>query len=618
MRDGLTYRPFLDGLRAVAVLAVVGYHLELSWFPGGFLGVDVFFVLSGYLITRLLLAEKSGAGRIDFLGFYARRLRRLLPALLVVLAAVVGAGGLVYAGELAYVIARDAAASLGYVANWAFIWSGQSYFESFGDPSPLRHMWSLAVEEQFYMVWPLAVLLLPTTRRRGIAGVAVLVAASALAMAWLYDPEQPSRAYYGTDARIHEPLIGAIAALVWVRWRDRLAVLRHAAVPCAAAMVAFMVLLADDAAIYYRGGSVLFSLIVALLILAVETDRERLIAPGLSSLPFVWIGKISYGMYLWHWPIIIALSPIAVGGPAPRAGIVIGLTIAISAASYHLIERPIRHARTLLGRPFTARRAVVAGFAAIAIMALPIGLRLHGSDKPAWAGREVTVSGTGAYRIALLGDSVMRSTLPGWQQLAEERGWTIIDGSLGGCSLAGGIQLKRGKVARSAKGCLRDRPLTLDRVAAERPDVLVWQSQNETASLLDPATEQPVEFGTTAHDRMIEKGWEEVLARFPGVPVVVVAMVHPGARRSRGCADEPHNCADDGSNGMVDHYNELQRRFVASHPGMHWIPLAPVVCPSGPPCPEYIGELRVRHDGYHYTEPAAALVVRAIADQLPR
>jgi peptidoglycan/LPS O-acetylase OafA/YrhL len=618
MHERVEYRPFLDGLRAVAVLGVILYHLDLTWLPGGFLGVDVFFVLSGYLITRLLLAEKGASGRIDFAGFYARRLRRLLPALLLVVAVVVIGSGRLYAEELDYVIARDAAATLAYIANWSFIASGQSYFEAFGDPSPLRHMWSLAVEEQFYLVWPLVVLLLPAAHRRAMVIVALLAAGSAVALALLHDPGDASRAYYGSDARIHEPLIGALAALLWRRHHQGLAFARGMALPCLVALVTTMALMHDDHAVYYRGGSVLFCATAALLILALEAGGGRSVNQVLSSRPLVWIGKISYGMYLWHWPIIIALAPVSVGGPAARVLIVLGLTTAIAAASYHLLERPIRQASSVLGRPLTTRRTLIGGGIALLVVAAPVALRLRESHRPAWAGGEVSVSGSGSYRVALIGDSVMRSTLPGWQALAAERGWTLIDGAMGGCSIAGGMQLKRGEVPRFAKRCARELPILLDRVAAERPDLIVWQSQSETNDLQDPVTGEARAWGSAGHDALVLQGWEDALRRFPGVPVAIVSAIHPGPRRSRGCVDEPGMCADDGSDGMIHRLNAMLMRFAASHPGVHWISIAPAVCPSGPPCPETLAGIRLRPDGFHFSEEAAGQVARFIADRVPR
>src|SRR5215212_7430151 len=231
----LSYLPGLDGLRAFAVIAVLLYHAELSWIRGGFLGVEVFFVISGYLITTLLLTEWHRQGRINVVGFWMRRARRLLPALYLLLVVTLTFAVVFLPGEVAR-LRDDALAALGYVTNWYLILGEQSYFETVGRPSLLQHLWSLAVEEQFYVLWPLllSVALWGVAprrrwqRRRLALRIALAGAAgSALLMATLYQPGvDPSRVYYGTDTRAAGLLFGAALAFVWVpghlpRWAER-------------------------------------------------------------------------------------------------------------------------------------------------------------------------------------------------------------------------------------------------------------------------------------------------------------------------------------------------------------------------------------------------------------
>ena len=211
------YRPGLDGLRALAVAAVILYHGQVSWAKGGFLGVDVFFVLSGFLITSLLLTEHEKTGRIGLTAFWSRRARRLLPALFLVLAAV-ALYAVVWAqpSELG-TIRGDGLASLLYVSNWKFIYTGASYFQAFQSPSPLTHTWSLAIEEQWYLLWPLAVILMMRVfrgnRKTMTAAIVGLALASATLMAVLFHPgSDPSRVYYGTDTRSQALLVGAALA----------------------------------------------------------------------------------------------------------------------------------------------------------------------------------------------------------------------------------------------------------------------------------------------------------------------------------------------------------------------------------------------------------------------
>src|SRR6266536_4879494 len=222
------HAPGLDGVRALAVLAVVVYHLGTTGgahlLPGGFLGVDVFFVLSGYLITSLLMVEGWQAGRISIRRFYQRRARRLLPALLALLLAV-GVAGAFWLTDQAAALRGELVAALTYVTNWWLIAQKASYFGGGSRPSPLTHLWSLAVEEQFYLVWPLVMILLArlrTSRRVVLAVLAVLIAASTVAAALWYDPwADPSRVYYGTDTRALAPLVGAALAFAVRPWWHR-------------------------------------------------------------------------------------------------------------------------------------------------------------------------------------------------------------------------------------------------------------------------------------------------------------------------------------------------------------------------------------------------------------
>src|SRR5918992_2342578 len=221
---GLPYAPGLDGLRALAVIAVLLYHAELSWLPGGFLGVEVFFVISGYLITALLLTEWWQHGRVDLKRFWIRRARRLLPALYLLLAVTLAYAVLFLPGEVAG-LRGDVIAALGYVTNWYLVLGNESYFEAIGRPSLLKHLWSLAVEEQFYLLWPPVLALglgvgATRWRERRVLLVALAgAAASALLMALLYRPEvDPSRIYFGTDTRATGLLIGAALAFAWTPW----------------------------------------------------------------------------------------------------------------------------------------------------------------------------------------------------------------------------------------------------------------------------------------------------------------------------------------------------------------------------------------------------------------
>jgi peptidoglycan/LPS O-acetylase OafA/YrhL len=371
VRSGQRYLPGLDGLRAIAVLAVVAYHIGLGWAQGGLLGVGVFFTLSGYIITDLLLGQQARTGSLQLTDFWLRRARRLLPALFVMLTVVVGWVALFDRTQLAALRGMVASAAL-YVSNWWLIAQHQSYFSRFGPPSPLGHLWSLAVEEQFYLVWPWLVLLglrLYRGRRRasdeyyGLAVAAlVLAAVSATAMALLYHPGfDQTRIYEGTDTRAFGLLIGAALAFVWPSRKLR-ASMSKVSTRCldGVGVVGLLVIGAlvwrttEYSAFLYQGGLVLLSVATALVVAAVAAPASR-VGRVLGIKPLRWIGVRSYGIYLWHYPIIVLTTPANSSDTLGRAALQVTATIVVAALSWHFIEEPIRHGA--LGRGWKALRS---------------------------------------------------------------------------------------------------------------------------------------------------------------------------------------------------------------------------------------------------------------------
>ncbi|HEY1740654.1 MAG TPA: acyltransferase, partial [Acidimicrobiia bacterium] len=348
-RGRIAYQPPLDGIRALAVLAVIAYHLNYGWAKGGFLGVDVFFVLSGYLITTLLLREWDTDRHIDLVAFWGRRARRLFPALLLVLlAAALAAVWFTPADQLAR-LRGDAIAALLYVANWRFILSGQSYFDLFNAPSPLRHLWSLAIEEQFYLLWPpIVYVALRARRSRRVLGLICVVGiiASAVCMAMLFHANDVSRAYYGTDSRCQTILVGCLLAVLVERRRPTARserVLRAVGVGSfAVILLSFMVVNAQSSLLFH-GGSAAFAVASAGIIAGTSLVTTGPVRRLLSITPLRGIGKISYGLYLWHWPLIVWLTPARLGlGSASTDVVRVAATFACAIASYFLVELPIR------------------------------------------------------------------------------------------------------------------------------------------------------------------------------------------------------------------------------------------------------------------------------------
>jgi peptidoglycan/LPS O-acetylase OafA/YrhL len=377
---GETTRPWfvgLDGLRAVAVTAVVVFHFAPTALPGGFLGVDLFFVISGYLITRMLLAEVDATRRIAVRDFYLRRIRRLLPAVIVLIVVTATASALVWRDELP-TMRGSMLASLGYVTNWWLISDHQSYFVASGRPPMLQHLWSLAIEEQFYLVWPLALVLITRAhlawRRRDDGSPAVLAAgrlyrvavvATALALGSTlvmsliairsdvpYGADS-GRVYFGTDTHAMGLLLGAAAGALATRGAVPLArgrpVLRGAFLTDAAAVLALggliqIVISVDEFTPWlYRGGFLVVSLLCVVVVAAVPR-RLSLLGWLLDRKPLRWVGTRSYSIYLWHWPVAVVTRPNVDLGLAGWQvfGLRTAVTLGLAEASYRLIERPFR------------------------------------------------------------------------------------------------------------------------------------------------------------------------------------------------------------------------------------------------------------------------------------
>ena len=397
------YLPGLDGLRALAIIGVLLYHAGIDWLPGGFLGVDVFFVISGFLITSLILEEYDRSGRIDFKRFYLGRARRLLPAV-VVLLIVVGIAVLFVYQDALSAFRQDALATIFYVNNWWYVLVDQSYFESMGRPPLLKHLWSLSVEEQFYLIWPVVALLLvrsggrPLVRRIALllaVASTVWMAVIAIRNGYPVDAD-PSRAYFGTDSHSMGLLVGAALATVWRPGRLSTHIPRGAQVivtgtgiVALAVVVAFYLFVGEFTPWLYRGGFLALAFFTTVLIAAV-THPASVLGPALGVGVLRYLGRRSYGIYLWHWPIFMVTRPgIDVPWSEPVAFAArLALTLGIAELSYRLVEMPIR--RGALGRAWKAFRSgsktglralgtlvaaglvtVLAGSVAIALVANP-------------------------------------------------------------------------------------------------------------------------------------------------------------------------------------------------------------------------------------------------------
>jgi peptidoglycan/LPS O-acetylase OafA/YrhL len=640
--SAFAYRPALDGVRALAVTAVLLFHAGVSWLPGGFLGVDAFFVLSGYLITSLLLAEQAQHSRIRLGAFWLRRARRLLPALLLV---VLFTGyvfrRLLSATELA-LLRVDALAALGYVANWRMIYRGNGYFTQTSVPSPLQHTWSLGIEEQFYLGWPLIVVaLLAIGLRRIRTTLAALclagAAASAVAAAVRYQPTDINRAYFGTDTRAQALLVGcALGALLassgkpesekksWLV--EGVAVLGIAGV----GTVAWLWTHARGGdAWLYRGELTLGALAVAAVIAHTVVSPHELLGRVLAARPLVWLGKISYGVYLWHWPLFNLLDAQRTGlvGPQLLAARLVA-TVAVAAFSYVLIEEPVRTGRSPLRRSDSGRRLqirpVTAGIGAsvavgitgvlVVVAATP---RTSGVIRPVGAiltpaPSAPTLTGNSPMlrpdrrpgaepRLTFFGDSVSASLA---SQIRAHPGLKISTRAIEGCGIArlpDIIQL--GENTTNFPTCTRWDALWRRGVDADDPDVAVilldrWELMDRKLG----KTYQHV--GDPEYDNYLNHELELAVSIAGARGARVVLLTAPYTRR----AERPDGgLYDEDLPERVNAWNGLLKRTAARHPRQVGIvDLNARVCPNGT-FTAAVDHIHIRSDGLHFTPEGVRL-----------
>jgi len=418
------YLPGLDGLRALAVAAVMLSHSALGWPRGGFLGVEIFFVISGFIITRGLLLERGDTDGVGLRKFWMRRVRRLLPALGVLCLAVLGYA-VAFAPERLAGLRTDLPAALGFVTNWHMILASESYFGTFEEPSLVRHLWSLAVEEQYYVIWPLAILgatavFRPAVGRdgaaryRGLALVIGLAAVASILATALMDARgvDPMRLYYGTDTRASGLLLGSALACLWTpglhterRGRNAIIVRRLDRIGLAGAVLLAVLLLGmhDAHPLLYRGGFAATDVATLALIVAATTRGTRLAALA-GRTPLRWIGQRSYGLYLWHWPVMLVLWPEGAAGASTLlvVAVQVAVTVGLAEASYRWIEMPVRGG--VLGRWWAEmvhwlpssrrerRTALVTGAAAAVLITAAVGWPLLLAQSPDQPGYFATQS----------------------------------------------------------------------------------------------------------------------------------------------------------------------------------------------------------------------------------
>ncbi len=625
----LAYVPGLDGIRAVSILGIMANHGGLGFAAGGFISVNVFFVLSGFLITTLLVKEWATSGTIRLKRFWARRARRLLPALFALLAGIaVYAWLFAPSGTLAS-LRLDGLSTLLYVGNWHQILTNQSYFGQTALPSPLLHTWTLAIEEQFYLVWPLVVLgLLKWGRSVRFLFVTSVVAAvaSALEMAWLFRPGfDPSRLYYGTDTRAQDLLIGAALAFALSRRpvaatpRGR-AALTWTAVAGAAVFATEWIRLNASSAFPYVGGFFMADVAVALVILGVYQNPAGLPARVLGFRPLAFVGKISYGLYLWHWPVFLTLDAARTGLTGwPLFAERFAVSFVIAVASSHFLEIPIRKGAVRSWRPWVLTPVAVGGCAVALLVSTvtPSVAAAAGSTFAPVPPPAHPVPAAARTKVLFVGDSLSVTTFFATLPDAVSYGLAYEYGPHTGCGLATALPLEvRGVVGEPFTGCQDWPTWWTDLLHQYHPQVVAiivghWETvdrmyQGRMQHLGDPSFD--------AYERArIEQA--VTVASSTGAKVAFFSSPYYDTGESPDGTpwpeDDPHR---------VDIFNGLVRAVAAEHPGVVTVvPFGQLLSPQGRFTSTIDGQEVRAPDGIHlqtagglYVAPKILPMLRAL------
>ena len=659
------YRAYLDGLRVVAVYLVVLFHSGSDRFSAGYVGVDVFFVLSGFLVTQLLLRDLSSDGSISYRRFYARRFRRLLPAAFVVLVA----SALVYSALASPI---EVAASKGgfqaaflYVTNWYFIRQAGDYFAADPATNPVLQFWSLAVEEQFYLAWPLLLGGLWLLARRFdvrrwqvLRGVVAVGALASLLWAWSLRSSDPSRAYYGTDARAYQLMAGALIALTPTLVTRLAGFARPARWVGLASIVTIGILASSWISLDAIGRGALVTLATALAIVALEVADGGVAQRVLSLAPIVYLGRISYGTYLWHWPVILVLARSFDLSVVSTIAFTTVVATALASLSFEVLERPVRFSAVLdrfrtpvivgglalsavsaliiipavLDPSRTTSVAAVAGprIPTTSFSAVPADLdfaALKADFPPQSACYQQSPDvctlrvGSGPH-IALIGDSHAQMVIPTLTAMADRYDLTLSVSVQFVCPWQRDLYAvtlvnpnQRLKACQKAKDDLYDRV-----IPALDPDVVVVMNRGYEVPNQEPQYRgpdgQPLAASAPEFDDWLEQTTTDSLAELGagGRKVVMLEPIPYGVLNPLTCLSEAVTVAE--CRYVVDptptSVERLYRRLAADDDQVWSVDLDRLVCPYLPICDPIVDELVVKADWTHLTSTFARALAPAI------
>jgi peptidoglycan/LPS O-acetylase OafA/YrhL len=642
----LGYRPHLDGLRAVAVFLVVAFHADLGRVSGGFIGVDIFFVLSGFLVTRILVRDLASGGRVQWRRFYARRVRRILPAAVatLVLTAVVFAV-VATPAEMLDALGGFRAAFF-YVANWHFIHQSTDYFAPNVNTNPVLHFWSLAVEEQFYLLWPLCLGVLYVVtgyigRRRwwAMRGIVFAAAIASAIEALHVGSTNLERAYYGTDTRAYQLLGGAVLALTPQLFQFGARLRRLAPWSASVALIGLLFLASSAIGMSAITRGIVVAVVASALIVALENARDGSAKRVLSSEPIVYLGRISYGIYLWHWPVIVVLTHDRYVDPVRLFLLASLIATALAALSFHFLEHPLRTSR-MLDRYRTP--VIVIGFTTsilIGLLVMPVVLdsgsstvatsdassssasrlldwRVAKKDIPALpdclgtsVDRCTVVHGPGR-RAVLMGDSVARMWIPTFTEIAEREGFSLSIASYPGCPWQRDLYYNGPE--RGATQCRKHKSDWYKRVVPRLHPDIVFLAQHGYDDPMSPnqfrlADGRVMGLGSDGFEQLIADASSSSLASLhaPGRVIVLIEPVpspptpfDPLSCLSKG--GSPPSCgfrAEITSTGLEQYF----RQAAAKDPSIKRIDLDRFVCPGRPRCDPIIRDIIVWRDTAHLT-----------------